>query len=76
MCGESYIRAMCGGTSGCEGRSCGTLCRCVKVYLADTETPRRSREFHIFQTHRHVQYNMCWSLLWQKLTSKSNFQKV
>ena len=38
MCGESYILALCGGTSGCEGRSCCTLCRCVKVYLADTTT--------------------------------------
>ena len=42
MCGESYIRALCAGTSGCEGRSCCTLCRCVKVYFSDWEPARIS----------------------------------
>ena len=52
MCGESYIRALCGGTSGCEGRSCGTLCRCVKVYFADTTRISHFPQTLPFTVHR------------------------
>ena len=64
MCGESYILALCGGTSGCEGRSCCTLCRCVKVYLADTETHHHhdAAENFTFSRHTGMYSTTCASL--------------
>ena len=50
MCGESYIRGLYVGTSGCERRSCGLtrLCRCVKVSFVDEPHTQTGENFTFF----------------------------